>query len=134
MDKISAELRQSLRNQKCYKKGELNLLEKIKLADELQRAGAKSEALALYEENLPVDHIRKDIPAEAYLNYGTALLEKGEEQKGLAVYDSLASSMDSKDQKTQKLKNLLEKNVVKYFQVQEEKKQKEKQDKKENKR
>ena len=62
-------------------KGELNQLEKLKLADDLQRAGAKPEALALYEENLPMDYVRSDLPPEAYLNYGTALLEKGDDQK-----------------------------------------------------
>lgn len=117
-------------------KGELSQLEKIKLADELQRAGAKPEALALYEENLPVDQRKSEIPPEAYLNYGTALLEKGEEQNGLAVYDTLTESLDPKAPKTQKIKDIIEKNVVNFFKVQEQKKQqeeKEKKDKKENK-
>jgi hypothetical protein len=110
-------------------KGELNQLEKIKLADELQRAGAKPEALALYEENLPIDHLKSNIPPEAYLNYGTALLEKGEEQKGLAVYETLADELDPKSPQTQKIKDIIEKNVVNFFQVQEQKKQQEKKDK-----
>lgn len=114
-------------------KGELNQLEKIKLADELHRAGAKPEALALYEENLPIDHIKRDLPPEAYLNYGTALLEKGDEQKGLIVYDTLAQSMDSKDPKTQKIKDIIEKNVVNFFQVQEQKKKEQEKQNKENK-
>lgn len=113
-------------------KGDLNQLEKIKLADQLQRAGAKTEALALYEENLPIDFINKDLPPEAYMNYGTALLEKGEEQKGLSVYNTLAESL-AKDSKSQKMKEILEKNVVNYFQVQEQKKKEEEQKKKENK-
>jgi hypothetical protein len=114
------------------RKGDLNQLEKIKLADQLQRAGAKPEALALYEENLPIDFINKDLPPEAYLNYGTALLENGEEQKGLAVYNTLAESL-SKNTESQKIKEILEKNVVNYFQVQEQKKKEEEQKKKEKK-
>lgn len=114
-------------------KGELDQLEKLKLADELQRAGAKGEALTLYQENLPMDKIQGQLPPEAYLNYGTALLEKGEEQKGLSVYESLASSLDPKAPGSQKIKEIIEKNVVNYFQVQEQKKQQEKQDKKDKK-
>jgi hypothetical protein len=114
-------------------KGELNQLEKLKLADDLQRAGAKPEALALYEENLPMDHVRNDLPPEAYLNYGTALLEKGDEQKGLAVYESLSSSLDSKSPKTKKIQEMLEQNIMNYFKVQEQKKEQEKKDKQENK-
>jgi hypothetical protein len=113
--------------------GELNQLEKIKLADDLQRAGAKNEALALYEENLPMDQINGEIPPEAYLNYGTALLEKGEEQKGLAVYDTLSSSLDPKSSKSNKIKQLLEKNIMNFFRTQEQKKEQEKKDKKDQK-
>lgn len=108
-------------------KGELNQLEKLKLADQLQRAGANSEALALYEENLPVDRIDPNLPPEAYLNYGTGLLEKGEEQKGLAVYDTLNESLEGKSENS-KLKKMLEKNVVNYFKVQEQKKEQQKKD------
>jgi Ca-activated chloride channel family protein len=115
------------------RKGELNQLEKIKLADELQRAGAKSEAIALYQENLPVDGKKNTLPSEAYLNYGTALLEKGEEKKGLEVYDALNSSLDPQSPKTQKIKEMMDKNVVNFFQVQEQKKQQEKKEQKENK-
>jgi hypothetical protein len=114
-------------------KGELNQLEKLKLADDLQRAGAKPEALALYEENLPMGHIRTDLPPEAYLNYGTALLEKGDEQTGLAVYEALSSTLDSKSPKTKKIREMLEQNIMNYFKVQEQKKEQEKKDKKENK-
>ena len=113
--------------------GELTQLEKIKLADQLQHAGAKKEALALYEENLPLNPIKKDIPSEAYLNYGTTLLEQGEEQKGLAVYDLLSSSLDPKEAKTKKIKDMLENNTVNYFQVQEQKKEQENKDKKDEK-
>ena len=115
------------------RRGELNQLEKLKLADELQRAGAKTEAVALYQENLPMDGNKQNLPPEAYLNYGTALLEKGEEKKGLEVYEKLNSSMDPKSPKTQKIKEMMEKNVVSFFQVQEQKKQQEKKEQKENK-
>jgi Ca-activated chloride channel family protein len=115
------------------RRGELSQLEKIKLADELQRAGAKSEAIALYQENLPIEENKKNLPSEAYLNYGTALLEKGEEKKGLEIYDHLNSSLDPKAPGTQKIKEMMEKNVVNFFQVQEQKKQQEKKEQKENK-
>ena len=108
-------------------KGELTQLEKLKLADQLQRAGAASEAMALYEENLPIDRIDPNLPPEAYLNYGTGLLEKGEEQKGLAVYDTLNQSLEGKSD-SNKLKEMLEKNVVNYFKVQEQKKEQQKKD------
>lgn len=114
-------------------KGELNQLEKIKLADELQRAGAKDEALALYDENLPKGIPDAGIPPEAYLNYGTALLEKGEAQRGLSVYKSLNDSLDPKAPNTAKIKDIIEKNLVKFFQVVEQKKQQEKKDDKEKK-
>ena len=111
-------------------RGELNRLEKIKLADDLQKAGAKSEALALYEENLPTDPGTKGIPPEAYLNYGTGLLEKGDVQKGLSVYDSLMSSLPHDNEKAGKLKEMIEKNVVNFFRSQEQKKQQQKKDQK----
>jgi Ca-activated chloride channel family protein len=114
-------------------KGELNKLEKIKLADDLQKAGAKKEAISLYEENLPMGHARQGIPPEAYLNYGTALLEKGEAQKGLAVYDSLYSSLDPKDTNYETLKGSIEKNVMTFFKQQEQKEQKKKQQDKKDK-
>ncbi len=104
-------------------KGELNRAQKVKLADELYKAGAKGESLALYEENLPLDKIDHSVPQEAYLNYGTALLEKGEGQKGLAVYDQLASSLDPKDSKTLAAKEMIEKNTISFFKQEEQKKQ-----------
>ena len=113
------------------RRGELNQLEKIKLADELQRVGAKSESLALYQENLPSKDTNQKIPPEAYLNYGTALLEKGEEQKGLEVYEKLKTSLDPQSPQTRKLQEIMEKNVVNFFQVQEQKKQQEKKEQKE---
>lgn len=115
------------RKLELLQKGELNQLEKLKLADDLQRAGATSEALALYEENLPMDHIDPNLPPESYLNYGTGLLENGDAQKGLAVYDTLNRSMEGKSG-SDKMKNIIEKNVVKFFKVQEKKKEQQKKD------
>jgi Ca-activated chloride channel family protein len=106
--------------------GELNLLEKIKLADDLQKAGVKEEALALYQENLPVKPQNGVIPPQAYLNYGTGLLEKGEVQAGLEVYDSLLKSLPSNNEQTKKIKEMIEKNVTNYFKVQEQKKEQQK--------
>lgn len=109
-------------------KGELTQLEKLKLADQLQKAGAKEEAISLYEENLPMDRSMEELPPEAYLNYGTALLEKGEEQKGLAVYDSLAATLDQESEQGKQIKEMIQKNVVNFFQEQEKKKEQQKKD------
>lgn len=124
---LSAEIISRLND---LQKGELNPLERIKLADDLQKAGAKEEALALYEENLP-SKVDKGIPPEAYLNYGTSLLEKGEIQKGLSVYQKLNDSLDESE-KSKGIKEMMDKNVVSFFKQQEQKK-KEQQDKKDNK-
>jgi Ca-activated chloride channel family protein len=109
--------------------GNLNSRQKAKLADDLYKAGAKDEALTLFEENLPKDHSNAEIPPEAYLNYGTALLEKGRIQEGLSVYDDLNSRMgNTPDSRT--LKEKMEKNTISAFRQQnEKKKQQEKQDK-----
>ena len=107
--------------------GSLNRLERIKLADDLHRGGSKEEALSLYEENLP-KKIDKSIPSEAYLNYGTSLLEKGEVQKGLDVYSNLNDSLsDSAEDK--RLRDTIDKNIVTFFKKQEEKKKQDKQKK-----
>ncbi len=111
------------------KEGNLNRLERIKLADDLHKAGAKEEALALYQENLK-GSIDKTIPAEAYMNYGTALLEKGEISKGINLYQKLNESLDDSPE-SRKIQETMDKNVVSIFQQQEQKKkeQKEKKDK-----
>jgi Ca-activated chloride channel homolog len=112
-------------------KGDLNNLERIKLADDLQKAGAKDEAIALYQENLPAE-IDKSIPPEAYLNYGTALLEKGDAQKGLSIYQKLDNSLINSE-KAKSIKEMMDKNVVSFFKQQEQKKKEEKKENKENK-
>ncbi len=111
-------------------KGDLSNLERIKLADDLQKAGAKDEAIALYQENLP-PKIDKSIPPEAYINYGTALLEKGDAQKGLSIYQKLEDSLKNSE-KSKSIKEMMDKNVVSFFKQQEQKKKEEK-EKKENK-
>jgi hypothetical protein len=129
--KITPEMAQRLDE---LKSGDLNKLEKLKLADDLLKAGAKDEALGLYEENLPMDRVDEGIPPEAYLNYGTALLEKGEVQKGLGTYETLAQGLDPKSEKGRKVNEMIEKNVMSYFHKQEQKKKEQKKDdKKENK-
>ena len=111
--------------------GELNQLERIKLADDLHKAGAKEEALSLYQENLK-GRIDSSIPPEAYMNFGTALLEKGNIQKGLELYEKLGKSLDSSEHSA-KLKETMTKNVVSFFQQQEQKKKKEQEQKKNDK-
>src|SRR5690606_34829958 len=68
---FTPEVQQSL---EALRKGELNKLERLKLASDLLKAGAGEEANALFQENLG-DRIEKDIPPEAYLNYGNSYLE-----------------------------------------------------------
>lgn len=106
--------------------GDLNKLERVKLADDLYKAGAKAEALSLYEESLPLPKLDPSIPPEAYLNYGTALIENKEEIKGLSVYQSLKESLPDADPKTQELRDMMDKNVVTHFKIQEQKKQQQK--------
>lgn len=113
------------------KEGNLNRLERIKLADDLHKAGAKEEALALYQENLK-GSIDKKIPAEAYMNYGTALLEKGEIPKGINLYQKLNESLDDSPD-SRKIQETMDKNVVSIFQQQEQKKKEEKEKKDKNK-
>lgn len=120
-----------IENMNALQNGQLDQLQKIKLADDLYKAGAKEEALSLYEENLP-GKIDKDIPPEAYLNYGTSLLESGDMAKGLQVYESLSKKLEGES--GQKIRDIMDKNVVAAFKQQEEKKQEKKQqDSKENK-
>lgn len=106
-------------------KGKLDKLEKIKLADELYKAGSKDEALQLYQESLPTDEVNKEIPPEAYLNYGTALLEKGSLSNALRTYEMLSKSLEN-DTRSKKIKDIIEKNTLSYFRQQEQKKQQKK--------
>ncbi len=101
-------------------KGKLDRIQKVKLADDLLRAGAKEESLALFKENLKED-VDPELPPEAYLNYGTALLEKGDVQNGLDIYKKLGEKLDRSD-KSMKLKEMMDKNVVSFFKKEEEKK------------
>lgn len=115
---LSAELSQRIQE---LSRGELNKLERLKLAGDLYKAGSKEEALALYEENLELPRVDQEIPPEAYLNYGTALLESDQEQKGLEVYQSLSDSLKD-PAKARELTETMEKNVVTHFKVKEQKK------------
>lgn len=114
-------------------KGELNQLQRIKLADDLHKAGAKEEAMSLYKENLPAK-IDKNIPPEAYLNFGTSQLEKGDLQGALGTYQKLSDSLDNSTS-SKNIKDIMDQNVVSFFSQQEQKKKEEQQkkDKKENK-
>jgi Ca-activated chloride channel family protein len=122
---ISPELQQRIQT---LGRGELSRLEKIKLADDLYKAGGKEEALTLYEENMPFPQIDKTIPPEAYMNYGSALLENKQELKGLTVYQTLKDSLPDADPKSRELNDTMEKNVVTHFKQKEQKKQQQKKD------
>ena len=108
----------------ALQRGRLNQMEKLKLADDLHKAGAKEESLALFEENLP-SQIDSSLPPEAYMNYGTALLGKGDAGAGLAMYEKLSRSLDNSDG-SKKLRRMMEKNVVSFFNQQEERKKQQK--------
>lgn len=117
-----------------FRAGKLNRLEKIKLADDLQKVGAKEEALTIYQESLPTD-IDNSIPPEAYLNYGTTLLEKGDSEKGLNVYKKLLEKYDG-EKEFKSLSEIMNKNVLTYFQKkseQEKKQDEQNKDKQQNK-
>ncbi len=101
-------------------KGKLNKLDKIKLADDLLKSGAKDESLILFKEGLS-DQLDPSIPPEAYLNYGTALLEKGDVKEGLEVYKKLRNGLNESTE-SKKIKEMMDKNVLSYFQKQEQQK------------
>ena len=121
-----------LKKMEELREGKLNPRQKVKLADDLYKSGAKDEALALFEENLPKDNVNPDIPDEAYLNYGTALLEKGRAQEGFGVYENLGKRLDNSPA-VKELRDKMEKNSVSYFQKQKEKKKQQQKNDKENK-
>jgi Ca-activated chloride channel homolog len=116
-------------------RGELTQLEKIKLADEMHKAGALDESLQLYQENLPPGPIDPSLPPEAYLNYGTGLLQKKQTAQGLQVYSELAKAQATSES-GKKINEIIKKNTMSHFrQIEEEKKKKEqeKKDKEKNK-
>ena len=116
-----------------FQHGKLSKLEKIKLADDLHKAGAIDEALQIYQENLPADKVDSTIPPEAYLNYGTGLLQKEQTARGLEVYNKLSTSLGDSSEAS-KLREMMTKNTLSHFKKKEEKKKKEEQDKKEKKK
>ncbi len=111
--------------------GKLDQRQKVKLADELYRAGAKAEALELFDENLPKEAVSSDIPKEAYLNYGTALLQNGRVQEAFGIYDTLNQNLgQSPEEKA--LKEKMEKNSLSFFQKQKDQQKKQDKDKKDS--
>jgi Ca-activated chloride channel family protein len=106
------------------KEGKLSKAQRIKLADELFRAGAKEEGLSLYQENLPPDFDHQ-LPPEAYLNYGTALLQSGKIQEGLDVYRKLSTGLGN-EASANNLRDMMDKNVLAAFRKQEQQKKQQK--------
>jgi Ca-activated chloride channel homolog len=123
---LSPEVSQSLER---LSQGELSNLERLKLADDLHRSGAIDEARALYEETLPFPNVDSNLPAEAYLNYGTSLMQKNEMQKALGVYETLEKSLPEGEKK-EKISRTIEKNILTHFKKKEEEKQQKKGQKK----
>lgn len=106
--------------------GQLNKLERLKLADDLYKEGLKPEALTLYQENLNVNKVDRTVPPEAYLNYGTALLEQGQTGEGLETYEKLLKSLKNDPEKSKEIQGTVEKNIVTHFQQMEQKEQQKK--------
>jgi Ca-activated chloride channel homolog len=109
------------------KSGKLSTLEKIKLADELYKGGLKPDAMNLYKEAMP-SQSDTSIPPEAVLNYGSSLLETGQIQEGLKVYDELSQKLD-KSERSDTIRKMMENNILSTFVAQEKKNQQDKQDK-----
>ncbi len=83
-------------------KGNLSLVEKLKLADELQVQNADDQAIPLYQEALTSG---EDVSSESLFNYGTALLKKGNIAEGLSIYQSLKQHLpeNQKDEYLEKM-------------------------------
>jgi Ca-activated chloride channel homolog len=125
--KLSQETIQDL---ELLQAGKLDQGERLKLADELRKAGMSGEALELFKENLNLQQFDPNLPPETYLNYGTALLQAGDTQNGLGVYDSLLKNLPQKQR--QKFEDMIEKNIMTHF-IQQEQKKKEQEKKKDQK-
>lgn len=106
--------------------GKLDRLERLKLADDLYKKGHKPEGLTLFEENLDPSKVDGSLPPEAYLNYGTALLDQGKTAAGIATYEKLLDAVKGDPAKAKKLQETIEKNIVTHFQQQEQKQQQKK--------
>jgi Ca-activated chloride channel family protein len=109
-------------------RGELDRVERLKLADEMYKGGLKPEGMTLFKENLGNAKVDKDLPPEAYLNYGTAQLENGDTVGGLKTYQRLLDSIEGSPQGNQ-IKSMIEKNIVTHFRQQEQKKEQDQQQK-----
>lgn len=112
--------------------GKLNHIERLKLADDLYKEGLKPEAMTIYQENLNTNKPDPSVPPEAYLNYGTALLDQGKTGEGLETYDKLLESLKNDPQKSQEIRSIVEKNIVTHFQQMEQKQQQNKDQKNQN--
>lgn len=121
---LSAKTQEMMRE---LEQGELHHNQKIKLADNLYREGLKKDGLSLFEESLS-SGIEQSVPYEAYLNYGSALLESGKEKEGLRLlHDLLSELKKEEDPRFFSLIQKMESNISAYFQM-----KKNQQDKKSN--
>ncbi len=111
--------------------GKLSTSQKIKLADSLYKAGAKDDALTIFNENMNLSE-SQNLPPEAFLNYGTALLENGKINDGLKIYEDLLSRTQDEDKK-RKLNSIIEKNITTALKKSAEKKKNENQKNDQNK-
>lgn len=114
------------------KRGELNKVERLKLASDLLKSGAAEEANSLFKENLNSKDIEKDLPPEAYLNFGNSFLETGDVNEALNIYDRLDSSLDN-SARSQEIRDTMDKNIASFFKQQEEKNKEDQKQKKKDK-
>ena len=124
--KLTPEIQSQLQE---LQQGTLTKPQKLKLADELYKAGSHKEALSLYGESLDSAPVDPSLPPEAYLNYGTGLLEQGQARQGLSVYESLRKSLSP----SSPLRDIMVKNTMAFFKKQQEQKKKDEQQKKDQK-
>lgn len=106
--------------------GKLSSLEKLHLADELQRQDDAEKAIPLYQESLSKGSGK--VPMESVFNYGTALLKKGDITGGLSVYEKLKKHLIA-EEKDDYLKKMSQNTLFALQQKQKQDEQKKKDDK-----
>ncbi|MCK5884322.1 MAG: VWA domain-containing protein, partial [Bacteriovoracaceae bacterium] len=105
------------------KSGKATSSEKLKLAEELLKSSKLDLSLTLYEENL-----KESSADEAFANYGMALLKSGQKLKGAVVLSQLKQKLEAQESNPQ-LQEIIRKNIKHSFQMNKQKKKKDKEDK-----
>ena len=108
---VWAEVPQDLES---LKKGELDRVQRLKLAEKFLRKEEKEKALQLYREN--VEQL-EGFDSSTLLNYGVALFQSGRIEEGMRVYNYLLNEVPLGE----KEKTVLQSNIAKALEVQEQK-------------